>query len=194
MSRRFAAGLLLLALGCATRISTQIAEVEPPPTIRKLVVLPFASDPAPGGSVESDAAALVAARVLEAMTQATSFEVVPPEEAARVGTAESPATGKALREQFGIDAVLTGVVRRYIERIGGPSGSSRPASVWFSLELRSPDDVLLWSGTYLENQKPLSEDLGSFRRAWQRGFRFVTAADLASYGARELVRAMAAEI
>ena len=183
--------LLGLALGCAAPVSSELREQKAPPILRKLVILPFASDPAPGGSVEADAAAVVATRVLQAMTQETALEIIPPDEAARVrGVAGAPSGGD-LRRQFGCDAVLTGTVRRYVERSGGPGGSSRPAAVWFSLELRSPDGELLWSGTYNETQRALSEDLGSFGRAWQRGFRWVTAADLAGYGARQLVRALA---
>jgi len=186
--------LVGLALGCAAPFSTELRAPTAPPILRKVVILPFASDPAPGGSVAVDAAAVVATRVLEAMTQETRLEIVPPGEAARVrGVAEVP-SGEELRGQFGSDAVLTGSVRRYVERSGGSGGSSRPAAVWFSLELRSADGELLWSGTYNETQRALSEDLGSFGRAWQRGFRWVTAADLAGYGARELVRALATDM
>jgi hypothetical protein len=193
MNRLSLVPLLGLALGCAAAISTELREPNAPLILRKLVIMPFATDPAPGGSVPVDAAAVVATRVLEAMTQETRLEIVPPGEAARVrGGAEVP-SGEELRRQFGVDAVLTGSVRRYVERIGGPAGASRPAAVWFSLELRSPDGEILWSGTYDETQRALSEDLGSFGRAWRRGFRWVTAADLAGYGARQLARALAAE-
>jgi hypothetical protein len=186
--------LLGLALACAAPVSTQLREPRSPPTLRKLVVLPFASDPAPGGTVESDAAAVVATRVLEVLMQETGFEIVPPGEAARVHGLGGPAGGEELRRLFGSDAVLTGVVRRYVERSGGPAGASRPAAVWFGLELRTPDGELLWSGVYDETQRALSDDLGSLGRAWQRGFRWVTAADLAGYGARKLVQALAADI
>ena len=193
MIRSTLALALGLALGCSAPFSTRLREPESPPTLRKLVILPFANDPAPGGTVESDASSVVATRVLEALTQETDLEIIPPEEAARVRGVAGEATGEELRHQFGIDAVLTGVVRRYVERSGGPGGSSRPAAVWFSLELRLPDGALLWSGTYDETQQALSDDLGSLGRAWQRGFRWVTAADLAGYGARQLARELAAD-
>jgi hypothetical protein len=158
------------------------------------VILPFASDPVAGAAANADAAAVVTTRFLQAMTQESSFEIVPPDEAARVPGILGPAGGELVRRQFGADAILTGVVRRYVERTGGPGGTSRPAAVWFRLELRSPDGVLLWSGVYDETQRALSEDLGSLGRAWQRGFRWVTAADLAGYGANRLARALVADI
>lgn len=183
-----------LTLGCAAPISTQLREPQPAPTIRKLVILPFASDPVAGAAANADAAAVVTTRFLQAMTQESSFEIVPPDEAARVPGILGPAGGELVRRQFGADAILTGVVRRYVERTGGPGGTSQPAAVWFRLELRSPDGVLLWSGVYDETQRALSEDLGSLGRAWQRGFRWVTAADLAGYGANRLARALVADI
>ncbi len=185
--------LLGFALACATPVSTEVREPKVPPILRKVVILPFASEPAPGGSVAADGAAVVATRVLQAMTQETELQVISPDEAARARGASDSPTGEELRSLFGCDAVLTGTVRRYVERTGGPGGSSRPAAVWFSLELRSPDGELLWSGAYNETQRALSEDLGSFGRAWQRGFRWVPAAELAAYGARELVRELTAD-
>lgn len=187
------AASLGLALGCAAPISTQLRESQPPPTIRKLVILPFSSDPVAGAAADADAAAVVTTHFLQAMTQESSFEIVPPDEAARVPGIHGPGGGELLRRQFGVDAILTGVVRRYVERTGGPGGTNQPAAVWFRLELRSTDGVLLWSGIYDETQRALSEDLGSLDRAWQRGFRWVTAADLAGYGANRLARALVAD-
>ena len=45
------------------------------------------------------------------------------------------------------------------------------------------DGRVIWTGTYEETQPPLSDDLGSLPRAWERGFRWVTAEELADYGA-----------
>ena len=57
-----------------------------------------------------------------------------------------------------------------------------------------PDGRVIWNGTYEETQPPLSEDLGSLPRAWERGFRWVTAEELAEYGLRELVDDLAREV
>ena len=193
---RPALALLLagLALACAPPIWTQVNESEDAPIVRTVAMLPFEVDIAPGGTVPSDGAGVVAARVLEALTQETELVVIPPDKVMLVPGSGAASGREALRKTFGADAVLTGTVRRYVERSGGPTGSTHPSAVWFTLELRSIGGVLIWSGTYNETQAALSDDLGSFRRAWQRGFKWVTAADLAGYGARELAQALAAEI
>jgi len=193
MTRAAWALALGFALGCAAPIWTEVSDPQPPPVLRKLALLPLETDPAPGGTVADDAAKVIAARVLQALTEETDLQVVPPDQAALVPGSEGPAGGAALRRSFGVDAVMTGVVRRYVERSGGPGGSARPSAVWFRLELRSTAGDLFWSGTYNETQAALSENLGSLGRAWQRGFRWVTAADLAGYGARQLARALAEE-
>ena len=189
---RLALSAMLFA--CAAPITIELPELEQRPTVHKIVVMPFTRDPARGGVVQGDADAVVTTRVLQALTQETNLDVVPPGEAARVGAPGTTPSGAELRKQFGVDAILTGVVHRYVERIGGPSGAMKPASVSFTMELRTPDGELLWAGTYEEAQKALSEDLGSIKRAWSRGFRWVTAADLAGYGARQLSLALAEDL
>jgi hypothetical protein len=166
--------LLGLALGCALPISTQLGAGEQPPKIERIAVEPFADDVSRGGAIEPGAAAIVTARVLDALTRETDLEVLPPGQSTH-----------------GVDAVLSGVVRRYVERVGGPGGAFKPASVSFTLELRTPEGELLWSGTFEETQRALSEDLGSLPRAWRRGFKWLTADELATEGAEELAIALA---
>jgi hypothetical protein len=92
-----------------------------------------------------------------------------------------------------VDAVLFGVVHHYSSRLGGEHGATRPAYVWFDLELRTPNGARIWAGTYRENQTSLAEDLFSLPRAIQRGFVWLDAPALAAYGARELVASLAEE-
>ncbi len=182
------------ALACAPPIWTEVNQLEDGPPVRSVAMLPFKSAPAPGGTLPSDAPQVVAARVLEALTRETELVIIPPDKVMLVPGAGGVRGREALKKTFGADAILTGTLRRYVERSGGPSGSQRPSAVWFTVELRGIDGVLIWSGTYNETQAALSDDLGSFRRAWSRGFKWVTAADLAGYGARELAQALADEL
>jgi hypothetical protein len=187
LARLWLSSLAALALGCVTPVYVEMSENEPEaPAIRKLVVLPFTSGSVPGATVQGDGDAVVTTRVLQALTQETHFDVVPPEEAARVGAPGRVPSFAELKKQFGVDAILTGVVHRYTERVGGPGGAMKPAAVWFTIEIHTTDGKRIWTGSYDETQRGLSEDLGSFKRAWDRGFRWVTAADLAGYGARQL--------
>jgi hypothetical protein len=177
--------LVLLAaavLGCATPIASTLYEAPESGRVKKIALLPLANDET----------GVVTARLLQALNEETDYEVIGPNEALRSGGAGAPTVAE-LQRDFGIDAIVTGDVRRFQERKGGPNGVERPAAVWFTLELRSTSGRLLWSGVYQETQEALSDNLMMFGLAWQRGFKWVTAADLANYGARELARAMASE-
>jgi hypothetical protein len=165
-----AAALALLA--CAAPIRTAVMTPEPPHGLTKIAVMPLSTDPM-GPDVPKAAVNFVTARIQDALQSETHLRVVDPDKA---------------------DALLSGVVRRYLERDGTSTGVRHPASVWIQLELRDSAGQSLWTGTYEETQPALSEDAGSLPRAWERGFRWVTADDLAAYGARELVRELAREV
>jgi hypothetical protein len=185
-----------VALGCLSPVSRvelypETAQRGP---IAKVVLLPLELPSANRVSsardtVDPAAAELVTARVLEALVQSGRFTVIPPGDV-RLAIAElgERVSIQQLREKvvssFKPDALLLGRVRRFDERDGG----ERPAAVSFDLELRATDGALLWTGSYDETQRSLSEDLGSLGRASERGFRWVSADALASFGARELVR------
>lgn len=173
MTRLAAALAALLAVACAAPVRTDLHADDSPPRVQRVAVLAARVDPLVGYDVPTEAAAIVTARLIAALESETSLRIADPAHA---------------------DAILMGVVRRWVERDGSASGVRHPASVWLVLELRDGDGRLIWSGTYEETQAALSEDAGSFPRAWERGFRWVTAAELANYGARELVRELAREV
>ena len=173
MTRVAAIAAALLALACAAPIRTELLETDVPEKIEKLAVVGMRADPLLGVEIPRDALGIVTARIVAALGSETHLRVVEPADS---------------------DAILTGVIRRYRERDGSSTGVRRPASVWFALELRDASGRVLWTGTYEETQAALSEDAGSFPRAWERGFRWVTAEDLADSGARMLVRELAREV
>lgn len=173
MTRPAAALAALLALGCAAPIRTELRVEDALASVHTVALIPLREDALLGPDVPSEAPAVVTSRLLAALQSETRLRVVDPGQA---------------------DVVLSGVVRRWVERDGSASGVRHPASVWLVLELRDGTGRLIWTGTYEETQSPLSEDAGSFPRAWERGFRWVTAAELADYGARELVRSLALEV
>jgi hypothetical protein len=174
VTRLAAALAALFALACAAPIRTELSVEDEPAAISKVAVSPVRVDPLLGYDVPSAAASVVNARVLVALGSETKLVVV-----------DAPQQA---------NAVLSGVVRRWSERDGSASGVRHPASVWLKLELRDDKGRLIWTGTYEETQAALSEDAGSFPRAWERGFRWVTAEELADYGVRQLVRALASDI
>jgi hypothetical protein len=86
------------------------------------------------------------------------------------------------------DAVLTGYIYRYEERVGTPYAASRPASVAFSLHLiRSADGADIWFGYVDETQQTLSENLFNITAFWQRKGRWVSADEMAGDGLTKLL-------
>ncbi len=112
-----------------------------------------------------------AAGALKALGSAT--EGLTPEERARQ---------VALR--LSADAALLGRVLVYQERVGSKLGAD-PAAVGFEVKLVAADGTTLWAGNYYEKQRPMNED---FIGSVQRGFVFVTAEELAEYGAERVIR------
>jgi hypothetical protein len=82
------------------------------------------------------------------------------------------------------DAALLGRVLIYRERDGSKWGAN-PAIVGFEVKLIGSDGVTLWSANYYEKQRPLIEDVTGF---WEHGGGFVTADELAEYGADRIIR------
>jgi hypothetical protein len=86
------------------------------------------------------------------------------------------------------DAVVTGRMLRYRERVGGDIGVQSPASVAFTLELIDVQrgDVI-WSTRFDETQKGLSENILSLGDIRERGLRWLTAEQLAQDGVRKII-------
>ncbi len=84
--------------------------------------------------------------------------------------------------KMAVDAALIGRVLVYQERKGSKLGGET-AAVGFEIKLISADGIPLWAGNYYEKQKPLTEDAKGFA---ERGGVFVTADELAEYGATHL--------
>lgn len=100
--------------------------------------------------------------------------------------ASSLAPVHKIAQRLSADAALSGKVLVYQERVGGRLGADPPAAVGFEVKLVASDGVVLWEGNYYEKQRPMIEDFLGFI---QRYGMFVTAEELAAYGAAELLEA-----
>lgn len=88
-------------------------------------------------------------------------------------------------ERFGADAVIVGSVGRYRERSRDGGG----ASVGFEVALyEAPSGRKLWSANFDETQRPLSENIFNASRLPGGGSRWLTADELAKWGAGETAR------
>lgn len=103
------------------------------------------------------------------------------------GAAPETVPTQKIAQRLGADAALIGKVLVYQERVGSRLGADPPAVVGFEVKLVAPDGTLLWEGNYYEKQRPMTEDFVGFI---QRYGMFVTAEELAAYGAAELAEAV----
>jgi hypothetical protein len=203
--------ILSLALagvaGCATTIDSRdfpaLHERREP--IRRIAVVPFrpagelARARASTTAVPAGVATSLVARYLSEALALRGVAVVPAEDMSRVLAADPSIDGRlaprAVAElaaaKFGADAVLFGEVSRYEERRGQAAGATRPAAVGFEVTLyTAPGSEKLWSAVFSETQQPLSSNVLSTTRYPGGGMRWLTAEELARWGAEETVRAL----
>jgi hypothetical protein len=93
---------------------------------------------------------------------------------------------------LGADAVLVGTVWRYRNRAFRMSDDSySPSAVGFALFfINVSDGKRLWSAAFDETQKTLFENLLEARTFFKKGGKWLTADELARYGAKELLKKM----
>jgi len=203
-----ARALLLAAAGCAGPVVEGHVHEIRHGAARRLVVVPFAV-PAGGplvagtsaGTVtdEADAAAKITRVVTEAFL-AEGFEAVPASDLTRsyavqgrpVPYGDIPALARRAAEGFGASSVLLGRLHRYREREGGEYGAVHPAAVGFELSIHAaPDGEKLWSARFDHTQQAFS---AAPFQAWQYpggGMRWLTAQELARWGAEQAAEQVA---
>jgi len=199
--------LLLLLTSCSfgpgnlqSRHSTDIEARK----IRRIAVLPpseMASASAPKipvnsptepRSSERDAPENLAHYVYSAMAALPNWQIISENEVREVSQSV-PQDGQASRlrrigEMVYADAVITGRVQRFRERVGDEWGAKSPASVSFVLDLidvRRGDVV--WSASFDETQRSLSENIFAFADITQRGVRWLSAEQLTQEGVRKAI-------
>jgi hypothetical protein len=141
-------------------------------------------------NTERDAAETLARAAYSAMAALPNWRIVSDSEVREVAETLPQAAEAARLRQIGqavyADAVLTGRVQRYRERIGDEWGAKSPASVAFVLDLidvRRGD--IIWSARFDETQKSLSENIFALGDIGQRGVRWLTADQLAQEGVKK---------
>ena len=93
-------------------------------------------------------------------------------------------TGKAL----GTPLILAGNIWRFKERVGSAIGVRSPASIAFAIYLFDvPAGKMLWMAKFEETQRSLLENLLRIGAFFERGAKWLTASELASYGIKELI-------
>jgi hypothetical protein len=200
---------LLLALACASGCATTVHSREYPALrerkvpITRVAIAPFqatgslAQAPDPRGGVTASLATALVARYISEALASRGVAVVPPDDVARALAIETPppqgqlaprVVAQVVAKQFGADAVLLGQVNRFDERRGQAAGTLHPAAVGFEVTLyAAPGSQRLWNGAFHETQQALSENVFSTLRYPGGGMRWLTAEELAKWGATETV-------
>jgi hypothetical protein len=160
-----------------------------------LVVFPFlvACGLSSGNIQSKQSTDLEARRIRRIAVFAPTWHIISDSEVREAGSAVAPGDDRMRVRRIGetvyADAVITGRVLRYRERVGGDIGVQSPASVAFILDLVDVQrgDVV-WSARFDETQKAISENILSLGDIRERGIRWLTAEQLAQDGVRKVVQ------
>ncbi len=202
-----AAAALALA-GCsivrpAPVVQNQTMKI-PAGALKRIAVLPFSHrdtmrhSPEAGGPSPEIAAELVARFITEAMAK-RGIQVIPASDLSTALNAQglkpmdiNPRTAAELAAtKFGATAIMMGQVSRYRERVGESFGSTSAASVAFDLTVyTAPVARRVHSSQFDETQRALFENVVNARRYPGGGTRWLTAAELARWGAESAVDTM----
>ena len=91
-----------------------------------------------------------------------------------------------ISSQINSDAVLVIIMERFREREGTRYSVKAPASVSFEYKLLKSDaPKILCNGVFEETQIPLTDNIFTLTKAKKRGFKWITAEDLAREGIKE---------
>ncbi len=204
--------LLVFTLGCveSVRQSSHPALRERQKPIQKIAIAPFAvsrrllDNPDRFGASSAELTGqLLSKHVAEALSRRGAV-VVPSADVERAlatagiatdsrAGAEArlvpPQVARVVAQEFGVDALLVGELRRWKEREGLAGMSDRGASVGFELTLfDAPTGQRLWSGDFDQTQRPLGDNVLDASRLPGGGSRWLSAEELARWGAQEIAK------
>ncbi len=217
-ARLLVLGATLLALGCGTArgaargaqravptpeaLRTQpVVQVTrhsmPHPSLARLALAPLEAslDLRRSLAKPGDATGLVTAQLGEALA-AEGVSVIPASEVVDVVSGEiaddPAAAASSVARSLGATGVLLGRLQRYEDREGRPLAVTRPASVTFEVTLYSaPEGRKLWTGRFAHTQRSSDQAPLQAARYPGRGTRWLTAEELARWGAGHMARELA---
>lgn len=203
-----------LLAGCQPAVQKKEAPAEPL-VINRVLILPFKNvsavygvgemvrcklcgDVFPTGPVQEDADVVLTELLVAMFEQEGGYEIIRPMQA-QGARAEIIADGGdrlnprefivELGRRTDADAVLSGHVYRYIERVGGDYSVDSPASVLFDLDLvRTSDGRVVWRGNFNETQQNLFSNVLKLGQFLERNGTWLSAKDLAHYGMKDLLK------
>jgi TolB-like protein len=143
-------------------------------------------------SGERDGPEILARTIYSVMAAMPNWQMISDSEVREVAQTLPPVSETVGLRQIGqmvyADAVITGRMQRFRERVGDEWGAKSPASVAFVLELvdvRRGD--VIWSARFDETQQSLSENIFALGDISQRGVRWLSAEQLTHEGVKKAV-------
>ncbi len=207
------AGMVLLsACGTGNMVNTEPATL---PGIEKILILPFEDMasvygentdvrcPVCGkvfttGKVSQGAADMLTEQLFLILNKRKDIQLIPSSNAQGVMSDLLAGSHKELSEKdlaietgraLHADAVVSGFLYRYQNRVGGEYSVESPASVAFDIHLiRVKNGRVLWSGHFDETQRPLSDNLFRLGAFLHRKARWVTAKEMAISALKEMLK------
>jgi hypothetical protein len=190
--------VMLTALACAAQLPP-IVDARPiaprDSALKKVAVAALVPGPsledslAPGSGSPDQTASLVSGFLSQALA-ADGLAVVTPGEfgglpaGADGQPADALASAQRAADRFGATSVLLGILQRYRDLDGSRRSTSIPASVAFEVTLyAAPSGKKLWTARFNETQHSLNERPLDASRYPGGGTRWLTAAELARWGA-----------
>lgn len=209
-------GILLPAfVGCGSGYTGLKTKSEP--VVKTIVVLPFETETMlqtgeqyvscsvcgstyKGGLVDLKAETVLTNMLFEKLKDRPNIILLTPGQSkglwadAVAGLVELPYVQilQKIGAKSGTDAILYGRIFRYEERVGKTYSAQNPASVAFDLHLvRTSDGVIIWKGRFDETQVSLMENILKLPTYLKRGFKWLTADELAREGMEEMMESFA---
>jgi hypothetical protein len=194
-------------LGCAASAPTRPR----PSDIEKVLVLPFnmatqhyeigttvrcfeCDVTVQTGSIESGADEFMNRKLVAVLKEKTPYTAIPLWTVEGISS-KNPSqdlrgADRRLLVQIGesvhADAVVSGTIYRFEQRVGTGLSVSTPASVAFAMELiRVADGRVIWNRAFDETQRGLDQDLFKLGSFLKRGGKWLTAEELATAGLHE---------
>lgn len=167
--------------------------------LTRVAVAPFTSALRDDAQAGAQTAALVSTSLSQALATAGLDVIAPSDVGSALGAAGEPAASadpaavaRVARQAFGATAVVLGRVTRVRQRLGSAAGASVPASVAFDVSVHeAPSGRRLWTGRFDETQPALSANVLRARQYPGGGTRWLTADELAQWGAQVTAAAIA---
>jgi len=143
--------------------------------------------------IASGAEQVVTAEIYDVLASSPEWNFVPDlavtQALTKIPASPDPALrARQLGQALNADAVIFGTVSRYVDRVGGEFGAKQPAAVGIKLQLISVKSAaILWTGSFDEEQQPLSSNLLNWWQFWEGGPKWFSAPEFTHLAVERLL-------